>query len=153
MHRLRKPYLNVASPFRTHQPSDVVVVQVYLRLNVPRFLSRIQKQLRELDSEVHIVRTSAPLPSARRLQSENRLSLQSPVRLMTPRLSNEPRAFVIVLEFAIDAIVHCAEMVLGARVGAQRLHEAAPIDMWIATARHQTTLTAGFGDAVRDSGR
>lgn len=137
----------------THQPSDVVVVQVYFRLNVPRFLPRVQEQLRELDSEVHIVRASAPLPATRRFQSGNRRSLQSPVRLLTPRLSNEPRVFVIVLEFAIYAVVRCAEMVLGTRVGAQRLHEAAPIDMWIATARHQTTLTAGFRDAVRDSGR
>lgn len=38
-------------------------MQIYLRLNVARLLARVQKHLREIDSEVDVVRAAGPLPS------------------------------------------------------------------------------------------
>lgn len=53
-------------------PSDLIVVQINFGMDVTGSFPRIQKQLRECNSEIHIVRTAAPFPSAGGFQSTPR---------------------------------------------------------------------------------
>lgn len=120
----------------------MVIVQVNFRLYVTGFFQWIQKQFRKLDTKIHVMAASAPLPTIRCFQSANECKqkwmsfIDIFKRILTKK--HVPRHFsgCIAGRRVNDAVIDCLKKMLFVQIQifAQRFGETFSINIWVTSA-------------------